>query len=126
MINNEFHLIGTCVSNYEVLGTKKFKTYTFRVEVEKYNGGVFEIEAVVYSSNHVINVDEPLIGKQIAINGFIDSFKDKTGAIRMKLVCQNILVLNKKQSFNSQPKVEEPKEIEAEQNVVIDDDDLPF
>ena len=126
MINNEFHLIGTCISNYEILGSKSFKTYTFKIEVEKYNGGVFELEALVYSTNKVIDVDEPIIGKQVAINGFIDSFKEKTGALKTKLVCQNMLFLTKKSNFNPEPKVVEPSAEEAESVVSADDDDLPF
>jgi len=120
MINNEFHLIGMCISDFEKLNSKKFAVYTMRLEVEKYTGNVFEIEVVIYSSNNKINTSKSYLGKQIAVNGFIDTFKIDDGSVRTKLVVQNIMELSKAPKLNRIPQ----SEVKTSPSVV--EDDLPF
>jgi len=125
MINNEFHVIGVCTSNPTNIGNKKFICYSMRIEVEKYKGGVFTLEAIIYSTNHAIDVNQEYIGKQVALNGFVDSFIQDSGEVRLKLVAQNILILNKNPKY--QPKIKSAEKGEAVNVGTPDvDDDLPF
>ena len=118
MINNEFHLIGTAVSDFKEISRKRFAMYGLDVEVEKYNGQTFETEVYVYSSNNKVDVKTKIYGQQIAVNGYIDVAKLPDNSQKTKLIVQNILILNKNKVFKN-------TQAHEEQQVDVDDD-LPF
>jgi len=121
MINNEFHIIGLCISDFEILSSKKFSYYSLRIEVEKYHGSTFELEVVVYSSNKIVDVKKPMLGKQVAVNGYVDALKLDDGALKLKLVVQNIMELSRGNKISDETKAEVKTSPE-----IVDDDDLPF
>ena len=101
MVNNEFHLIGIATSNFEKINKdsrSKFIAWQFKIEIEKQkskSGSNFEVTIIVYDTNRAINVDDQLIGKTIAVNGYIDSFATEKGMLVTKLVAQNLFVIYK-------------------------------
>lgn len=150
MVNNEFHIIGIATSNFQQVGNGKFKSYLLRVELEKVGakqGQTFELEVQVYGTNRSINTDKYVLGCQVAINGYIDSFVNKDNILVIKVVAQNLMVLDKKPSFAEQEQSNEPPQevddsiwddlaqnpAEPEEHFVdnspfadLPDDDLPF
>ena len=120
MINNEYHLIGICVTDFELVSSKKYGFYSMKVEIEKYNGNTFQLEVVVYSSNKVVNPSKSMIGKQVAINGYIDALKLDDGSLKLKLVVQNIMELTRSNNMSVESPVAESKA------AIVEDDDLPF
>lgn len=99
MINNEFHCIGIATSNYTDIGNNRYKSYLLRVEIEKFgskNGKNFEIEVQIYGTNEKVDTRVEVLGQQIAVNGYIDTYQTKEGTIIVKLVAQNVYVLGNK------------------------------
>ena len=128
MVNNEFHLIGIAVSNYVSVGNDKFKVHSFRIEVEKFGakyGTAFEIEVVVYGTNRAIDTTREILGRQIAVNGYVDTFVTKEeNHIFLKLVAQNILVIESKERkrfINPSATIDNLEPIGS-----VVDDDLPY
>lgn len=154
MINNEFHCIGIATSNYTDIGNNRYKSYLLRVEIEKFgskNGKNFEIEVQIYGTNEKVDTRVEVLGQQIAVNGYIDTYQTKEGTIIVKLVAQNVYVLGnnvKRQEIKAFATDTNTKELDyekilneidkAEQNAESDDDqqndevsdgdddDLPF
>jgi hypothetical protein len=148
MVNNEFHLIGIATSNFQQVGTGNFKSYLLRLELEKVGskkGQTFELEVQVYGTNRSIDVNKYVLGFQVAINGYIDSFVNKDNILVTKVVAQNLMVLDKKTSFAEQEQSQEPTQevdtsvwdelvkssVEPEERnnspvADLPDDDLPF
>ena len=154
MINNEFHCIGIATSNYTDIGNNRYKSYLLRVEIEKFgskNGKNFEIEVQIYGTNEKVDTRVEVLGQQIAVNGYIDTYQTKEGPIIVKLVAQNVYVLGnnvKRQEIKAFATDTNTKELDydkilneidkAEQNAESDDDqqndevsdddddDLPF
>ena len=105
MINNEFHIIGVATSNFTNIGNGKYVSYILKVEVEKLTskyGANFTLEVVVYESNNKVDVGISYLGKQVAVNGYLDSFQNKDGQIIPKIIAQNILILDNQTSKVSQ------------------------
>ena len=125
MINNEFHLIGTAVSDFIEISNKRFTMYGLMVEVEKFGGNHFETEVIVYNNNNRVDVKQRIYGQQIAVNGYIDTTTLPDNSIKTKLIVQNILILNKKKVFNNTQTQEhaQPQTLKEDTEV---DDDLPF
>ena len=99
MINNDFHIIGTAITNY-VQYTKKnnHTSYYIRVEVEKMGsrkGEVVTMQFQVYSGNKNINFDEEIEGSQVVISGYLDSFLTEKGNYFVNPVVTDIYVVNK-------------------------------
>lgn len=105
MVNNEFHVIGTAVSNYEsVTDIKGFSSYLLRIEIERLGskkGSSFEMVVQIYSSNKVVDIQENVIGKIVAVNGYLDGYTTQNGSLLTKAVVQNVIVLNKKEYYNN-------------------------
>lgn len=120
MVNNEFHVIGICVSDFEVLSQRKYTYYSLKLEVEKYKGTTFDLEVVVYSSNKFVDATKPMLGKQVAVNGYVDSLKLDDGSLRTKLVVQNIMELSKSN------KMSDTASTESKTTTDVVEDDLPF
>lgn len=144
MVNNEFHIIGIATSNYKNIGNDRFTSYILRVEVEKMGskfGKNFELEIQVYGTNKAIDTDIDVLGKQVAICGYLDSYTTKDGSIVNKVIAQNVYVLEKSSSVNK-PVVSESSNVDIVDNrgndvfeqvedisnntTEVEDDDLPF
>lgn len=77
MLNNEFRLIGTVVSDYNQVGSKDYPKYEFNLEVEKKAKGRTAVyKVVVLGTNKTVDVGKSLKGKRIIAQGYIDSYKD--------------------------------------------------
>ena len=142
MVNNEFHLIGIATTNFQEVGNGKFKSYLLRVEVEKMGskkGQNFELEVQVYGTNSAVNKTQSVVGCQVAINGYIDSYVNKDNQMVSKIVAQNVMVLDAKPKFAEPEQAAEPElasgvwEEIAEESEKLDEpnemsseDDLPF
>jgi len=142
MVNNEFHIIGIATSNYEDVSTKtsNFKKWRFSVEIEKRgskDGNTMFLNIDVYGTNRAINTNEEIIGRKIAVSGYLDSWLAK-GADEptMKVVAQSVMLLEEKKQDNmvtapveeEQPKTEIEDIVDEEVNdsLAVPDDDLPF
>ena len=147
MINNEFHVIGIATSNYQDIGNSRFSSFLLRIEVEKFNskfgGKPFELEVQVYGTNKAVKTDVDVLGKLVAVNGYLDTYETEKGTLVIKCVAQNVYVLennarkiktaeidNKKQAdFNEMLKgLDEPEVNDVADDDDADDDelDLPF
>ena len=116
MLNNEFRLIGTVVSDYEKGGTENFVKYTFNLEVEKRNKKEPSVYLItVFESNKSIDVKNRLLGKQIILQGYLDEYKGN-----MKLVAQDIVVIG------AVPVEEEKIKGANLEEIELPNDDLPF
>jgi len=137
MVNNSFDVIGICTSNFKDIGRGKYHSYLLRVEVEIFNsdkGNSFELEVQVYGTNKSVDVARDMLGEQVAITGYLDSYMTENGSLITKLVAQRIYILGEQK-----PKVvdaellpdepDEPDEQEEQPSKNADnlpDDDLPF
>lgn len=142
MVNNDFHVFGIAVSNYQELHSGNYVSYTITVEVEKMNsknGKNFELEFVVYGTNKAVDTQFDVMGHQVAVNGYLDSFTTKEGIRITKLVAQNVFILDKgkpvqisKNAVSNDPKEEvicydaPTSEQDEQENIQMPDDDLPF
>lgn len=95
MVNNEFHLVGVALSNFEDISNNQYKSYLLTLEVEKTNSSTIEIVVQIYGTNRKINTNEVVLGKTVVINGYIDSFLSKENKILMKLIAQNIYIIDR-------------------------------
>lgn len=131
MVNNEFHLIGTAISNFAVASQSgNFVKYRFSLEIEILGSNVGKVNRVdieVYSTNRAIKIDQQILGKQVAVNGYIDSFVNRNGATFVKLIAQNLMVFDTPVVVEavSNPNTEPPLPTEPEEEP-LNDDDLPF
>lgn len=131
MINNEFIVIGICTSNYQYIGNGKWKSYMLRIEVEKFSskqGNSFEIEVQIYANNTAVDTSMEMIGRQVAVNGYLDSYETNEGKIFNKLVAQRVYPLGEQKAKISHD-VESISNIEKETfptDEDFDDDDRPF
>ena len=147
MINNEFHIIGVATSNYQDIGNQRFSSYLLRVEVEKFNskfgGKPFELEVQVYGTNKAVKTDEYVLGKLVAVNGYLDTYETEKGTLVVKCVAQNVYVLEQHERVvkNAEIDSEQQKSFddmigeienlnlpddEASAEIAPDDDELPF
>lgn len=127
MVNNEFHLIGIATSNFNDIGNGKYKSYMLRLEIEKFGskqGNSFEIEVQIYATNKAVDTNVEILGKSVAVNGYVDSFTTREGSVITKLVAQNVFVIDKKDTQDACV-AGDHQEAKTEENVV-DEDDLPF
>ena len=137
MVNNEFHVIGVATSNYQDISNGTYISHLLKVEVEKFGskaGKSFELEIQIYGTNKSINTKQEVLGKQVAINGYLDSYLTKEGSRITKMVAQNVFVFGKTSDKGAEVvaksddhgfdnKGEAPQPFDAAE---IPDDDLPF
>lgn len=74
MINNEFRLIGTIVSDFKVEETKQ-AFYIVEVEVERKNGGTNVYKIVCLPNNRNVDYNKSLKGKVVVIYGYVSVYK---------------------------------------------------
>lgn len=133
MVNNEFHLIGTAVSNFvDISNGGAFAKYRLSVEVEVLGskiGRANRVDIEVYGTNRAISITQKVLGKQVAVNGYIDTFTStKNDMVYTKLVAQNLMcfdtpvVVEAISSKNTEP----PLPYDKQQADNFNDDDLPF
>ncbi len=150
MVNNEFHIIGIATSNYEDISNGTFVSHLLKVEVEKFGsktGKSFELEVQVYGTNRAVNTKIEVLGRMLAINGYLDSYRSKDGNAKLKIVAQNVMLIDKSQTETkrvtgqagtatvpqiveefdepSQPKYE-PYGEDSSDGISLPEDDLPF
>lgn len=137
MVNNEFHVIGVATSNYQDISNGTYISHLLKVEVEKFGskaGKSFELEIQIYGTNKSINTKQEVLGKQVAINGYLDSYLTKEGSRITKMVAQNVFVFGKHSDKGAEVVAksedhgfdntgEAPQPFDAAD---IPDDDLPF
>ena len=137
MVNNNFEIIGVATSNYQDVSspTSNFTKYKFEIEIEKTGskqGNTMKLAVEVYGTNRAVDIHEAIIGRRMAVNGYIDSyFKNKSDEATIKLVAQAVMLLDDKKNIavNVAPVKEEAKEEEIEEvveSVDVPDDELPF
>ena len=116
MLVNDVKLIGIAVSDFVV----DKKTATFRLELEKQkSGSTYEIELKAFTNSKSINFNEKIKGKLVAIQGFLDD--------KCTVIATNVLVLTGKKNAPETPaSVEVVTSKDLEDNIVIEEDDLPF
>lgn len=131
MINNEFIVIGICTSNYQFIGNGRYKSYILRIEIEKFaskQGNTFELEVQIYSNNNAVDTSMEMIGRQVAVNGYLDSYETNEGKIINKLVAQRVYPLGEQKAKFSE-EVESNSDVEKGEFPLaedFDDDDTPF
>lgn len=122
MINNEFHLIGVAVSDFEktIQAETNYEFHTFKLEVEKVGsktGLTFEIDILVYAANKKIKTNQKILGRQIAVNGFLDAYNNNKGQSFAKVIAQSILILDGSRAYN---RYQKPKSVIASTNSDIE------
>lgn len=118
MLNNDVRLIGRAITNYE-----RFEKVTkFKIEMTKQKkGDTYELEVLAYNNSRGIRFDEELKGRLVAVAGYIDDNKN--------IYATNVLCLT---AATTSPQtvadveVVTARDFEANNNVEISDDDLPF
>ena len=132
MVNNNFMLIGTAVSEFRNIGNGKYVSYVFDLEIEKLGsklGKNFIVELQVYATNNAVDTKESILGKTLVVNGYLDSFSTDAGAIINKLIVQRIYCFdNKKTAQKHEGEISanfESTQSTAPQQIT-NEDDLPF
>lgn len=140
MVNNFVNIIGIAVTDFQDIGNKRWSSYTFDLEVEKTGknaGSVFTLPIQVYGSNTHIDTSKSILGRQIVVQGYLDSFTTKEGNHVVKMIAQSMYVLS---SNEAEERLEEAEQVNSdevpedtsigdedeENNIDIPDDDLPF
>ena len=122
MLNNEFRLVGICVSEFIECGTEAYPKKKLIIEVEKKNKkAAVQMPVIIYNKNALIDTTKSLNGKTVVVDGYIDFYKEYTS-----LICQDIYVVSATAPIFDLP-IEEPKAPEDDDKVVgLTDDELPF
>ncbi len=103
MVNNEFHIIGTALTNFESISNDNYSSYLLRVEVEKMGskiGNNFELVVQIYAANRAVDTNANVLGNLVAVNGYLDTFTTEKGSLLIKAIAQNVIVLNKRNFDN--------------------------
>lgn len=117
MINNDFRLIGTVLTDFESIGDEKFAKAKFLLEVDKKKGGYTTFPVIVYGTNREIDVSKSLKGKRVVLVGYLDCFKEY-----LSLVAQDLVVVGGElHNVNKNS-----EEILKTNNYEENDNDLPF
>ena len=103
MVNNDFHIIGTALTDLELISDKtKYKLYILKVEVEKIaNSEPFVLPITFISSNRMVDFNGEYQGKMVAVNGYLDVDITKKNPLP-RFIGQRIFILEKGVVFNSQ------------------------
>lgn len=136
MINNEFNLIGIAIGNYI---TDAYGNSTLKIEVEKMGsreGNVFECEVKIYGNNRMVDTSRPIIGEQVAVNGYVDFFTTKMGNRVLRLIAQRVYVLGEQRRKLEKARADmrnmpDPSSVERQEEASaplsdLGDADLPF
>ena len=140
MVNNFVNIIGIAVTDFQDIGNKRWSSFTFDLEVEKTGknaGSVFTLPIQVYGSNTHIDTSKPILGKQIVVQGYLDSFTTKEGNHVVKMIAQSMYILS---STEAEERLEETEQVNSDDipedtdlededesnDIDVTDDDLPF
>ena len=146
MVNNFVNVIGIAVTDFVDISNKRWQSHTFDIEVEKNgskSGAVFTLPIQVYGSNTHIDTSKSILGRQVVVQGYLDSFQTKEGGHVVKLIAQSMYVLGKGEADERLEELEQvnsddvPEETEIEEededmlgdnldSIDLPDDDLPF
>ena len=146
MVNNFVNVIGIAVTDFVDISNKRWQSHTFDIEVEKNgskSGAVFTLPIQVYGSNTHIDTSKPILGRQVVVQGYLDSFQTKEGGHVVKLIAQSMYVLGKGEADERLEELEQvnsddvPEDTEIEEededmlgdnldSIDLPDDDLPF
>ena len=122
MLNNEFRLIGTVVSEYEKFGSENFPKYSLNIEVEKRKKGqTATYKVIVYEKNFAVDVTKSVIGKQVIVSGYIDAFRDTN-----QLIMQDMVIVGEVAAVAPTKEVVETPVDNIAVELPDEDDDLPF
>lgn len=133
MINNEFRIIGTVVSEFEdVPNSESFPKKKFYVEIEgKRMPRQYPI--VVYEKNGLIDTSTSIKGSVVIVTGYIDVYKDFISLISQDLVVVGVGKPKFKEIKPSGVEASLPtgdkdilSEAPVDSDIDIADDDLPF
>lgn len=97
MVNNFAQVIGTVVKDFEFIGNGQWSSWIFHVQVEKLasrKGASFTVPIQVYDGNNKINCEESILGKQVCVQCFIDSFVSGKNALVIKLVAASMYIFS--------------------------------
>lgn len=146
MVNNFVNVIGIAVTDFVDISNKRWQSHTFDIEVEKNgskSGAVFTLPIQVYGSNTHIDTSKSILGRQVVVQGYLDSFQTKEGGHVVKLIAQSMYVLGKGEADKRLEELEQvnsddvPEDTEIEEededmlgdnldSIDLPDDDLPF
>ena len=146
MVNNFVNVIGIAVTDFVDISNKRWQSHTFDIEVEKNgskSGAVFTLPIQVYGSNTHIDTSKSILGRQVVVQGYLDSFQTKEGGHAVKLIAQSMYVLGKGEADERLEELEQvnsddvPEDTEIEEededmlgdnldSIDLPDDDLPF
>ena len=128
MLNNEFRLIGTVVSEFEKAGSENFPIYFLTIEVErKRKGMTSHFTMKVYEKNYTVDVTKSMLGKRIIANGYLDEYKG-----HLDLVLQDMIVIGEivaeKVNKTAEAVAAAPvaPTLDTDEIELPSDDDLPF
>ena len=131
MLNNEFRLIGTIVSDWKKVGSENFPKHEVLIEVEKRKkGNPTTYKLTAFEKNYVIDVTKSLKGKMVIVTGYLDLNKNF-----INLVVQDFVVIGEEVkeelAFDKEEEnieYNEDGELVEEEPTLTDlpDDDLPF
>ena len=132
MLNNEFRIIGTVVSDFEPIpNSESFPKKKLVIEIEgKKMPRQYPI--TIYEKNGLIDTTKTLEGKVVIMTGYIDCYKEYVHLIAQDLVVvgagtpefKEIKPSGVAASLPSSDKEEEPKG--SDSSIDITEDDLPF
>ena len=117
MINNNFLVIGYCLTDFEPYGNA---SKILRLEVEKVgakSGNTFELLVQVFNNNRAINTSASVIGRLVAVNGYLDTIPGENGRIFLKAIAQNLIIVDK-------DKKKEPNKALAGSEIEVDLDEM--
>ena len=133
MINNEFRIIGTVISDFEMVpNSESFPKKQFVVEVES-RKFPRQYKVIVHEKNGLIDTSTSLVGKVVIVTGYIDVYKDWLSLISQDLVVVGVGKPTFKEikpsgieaSLPTGDKEDLP-EAPVDSDIDIADDDLPF
>ena len=100
MINNQFNIIGTCISEPIAVNSPNIevKQHMFIVEVDKYNGNPYTMNVYYYDNSKSVNIKGSIKGRVVAISGILEGYNSKSGVNYVRCVAQGIYFPLKKTS----------------------------
>lgn len=130
MLNNEFRIIGTVVSDFEVIpNSENFPKKRLLIEVEgKKMPKQYPI--TIYEKNALIDTSKSLVGSVVIMTGYIDCYKEFVHLIAQDLVVVGVGKPTFKEIKPSGVEASLPASDKEESrnldSIDIADDDLPF
>ena len=127
MVNNFVNVIGIAVTDFVDISNKRWQSHTFDIEVEKNgskSGAVFTLPIQVYGSNTHIDTSKSILGRQVVVQGYLDSFQTKEGGHVVKLIAQSMYVLGKGEADERLQELEQVNSDDVPEDTEIEDEDI--